>query len=80
MNRSDHDAKHSQDSIELLLQSSLPRTPDDAAPARDLWPAVLRRFDEAPTAPPWFDWALLGGIVALAAAFPVSIPIFLYYL
>lgn len=80
MNRSDHDAKHNYEPLEILLQRSLPRTPDDAAPARDLWPAVLHRFDAAPAAPPWFDWALLAGLIALAVASPVSIPIFFYYL
>jgi hypothetical protein len=29
---------------------------------------------------PWFDWALLAGLVGLAAFFPASIPVFLYYL
>jgi hypothetical protein len=29
---------------------------------------------------PWFDWALAGGVAAFAVAFPVSIPVLLYYL
>lgn len=80
MNRSDHDANHDQDAWEVLLRRALPRASSDADPVRDLWPEVLRRLDAPPAAPPWFDWALLGGLIALAVAFPVSVPIFLYYL
>ncbi len=55
----------------------------NAEPARDLWPAVLRRLDADAAqrhAVPWFDWALLGGLVVFAASFPATIPVFLYYL
>jgi hypothetical protein len=52
---------------------------------RDLWPAMLRRMDR--TAAPafgfnwaWFDAALAIGVATLAAFFPVSIPLLLYYL
>jgi hypothetical protein len=72
--------KEHDDKLKDLLQKALPRVAADAEPERDLWPAVLRRLDAAPTAPPWFDWALLGGLVAFAAVFPVVIPLFLYYL
>jgi hypothetical protein len=47
---------------------------------------MLRRLDEpAPLAfgllnRPWFDWALLAALAGFAAAFPSSIPTFLYYL
>ena len=33
-----------------------------------------------PRAVPWFDWALLAGIVLFAVSFPATIPVFLYYL
>ncbi len=68
-----------QDRIEKLLKQALPPVDTDAEPARDLWPAVLRRLDER-QAPPWFDLVLAGGLVALGAFFPASIPVFLYYL
>jgi hypothetical protein len=29
---------------------------------------------------PWFDWALGGGVVLMAAALPAGIPVLLYYL
>ncbi|MGA7343239.1 MAG: hypothetical protein WBE72_16690 [Terracidiphilus sp.] len=80
MNPHDHDRTAEHERMKALLKQSLPRVSPDEAPSRDLWPAVLRRLDAAPAAPPWFDWALLGGLVALAAFFPVSIPVFLYYL
>jgi len=72
--------EHEQDRMKKLLQQALPPVEADAEPSRDLWPAVLRRMDAKPAAPPWFDWALLAGLVGLAAFFPASIPVFLYYL
>ena len=33
-----------------------------------------------PGAVPWFDWALLAGLVLFAVSFPATIPVFLYYL
>jgi hypothetical protein len=67
-----------QDRMKKLLQQALP--PVEGEPARDLWPAVLRRLDASPAAPPWFDWALLAALAALVAFFPASIPVFFYYL
>ncbi|MGA2675048.1 MAG: hypothetical protein ABSE99_17675 [Terracidiphilus sp.] len=66
-----------------LLQKALP--PMEGEPERDLWPAMLRRLDASSAAPriinrTWLDWALLAGLVAYAALFPASIPVFLYYL
>jgi hypothetical protein len=67
-----------QEKMKRLLRKAL--APVDVEPVRDLWPAVLRRIDEGQAAPPWFDWALAGGLVALGALFPAAIPMFLYYL
>lgn len=64
--------------MKKLLRQALP--PVKGEPERDLWPAVLNRLDAAPAALPWFDWALLAGLVALVACFPASIPMLLYYL
>ena len=66
--------------LKRLLRSAMPRMARETEPGRDLWPAVLGRLNAAPRAVPWFDWALLGGLVAVAAVFPVSISLFLYYL
>ena len=66
--------------LKKLLQQALPPVEGDPEPGRDLWPAVLRRLDARPTALPWFDWALVAGLVAFAAFFPASIPVFFYYL
>jgi len=66
--------------IKKLLQQALPPVEGDPEPGRDLWPAVLRRLDDRPSALPWFDWALVAGLVAFAAFFPASIPVFFYYL
>ncbi|MGD0894176.1 MAG: hypothetical protein ABR923_21865 [Terracidiphilus sp.] len=79
-----------QDRIKNLLQQTLPPITADAEPARDLWPAMLRRmnaksatqpqFLPAQFLPVWFDWALLACIVGVVAVFPSSIPLLLYYL
>jgi len=78
---------HDENRIKQLLKQALPPVESHAEPERDLWPAVLRRLDEdAAAAPrrtiamPWFDWALLGGLVVFAVSFPATIPVFLYYL
>jgi hypothetical protein len=67
-----------------LLRESLPPLGDGGEPARDLWPAMLRRMDEpiarGAASIPWFDWALAGGLVAFAALAPRTIPVILYYL
>jgi hypothetical protein len=68
-----------QERMKQLLRQALPPVHGDAEPARDLWPAVLRRLDQD-QAPPWFDWALAAGLLAFAAFFPAAIPVFLYYL
>ncbi len=69
-----------EDRVKELLRQTLPPVDAGAEPARDLWPQMLERLGTRPAAAPWFDWALLAGLVALAALFPASIPVFLYYL
>jgi len=78
---------HDEESLKQLLKQALPPVGTDAEPARDLWPAVLHRLDAEPAQPlqgalrrNWFDWALLAGLIVFAAAFPATIPVFLYYL
>lgn len=66
--------------MKKLLREALPPVGVEAEPSRDLWPAVLRRMDARPAMPPWFDWALVGGLLGLAAFFPAAIPVLLYYL
>jgi len=63
-----------------LLKAAVPRVADEAEPARDLWPDVLHGMDREPVRVPWFDWALVGGLVALVAAFPSAVPVLLYYM
>lgn len=66
--------------MKKLLQQALPPIEGDSEPARDLWPAVLCRLDALPAALSWFDWALVASLIAFAAFFPASIPVFLYYM
>jgi hypothetical protein len=78
--------KQEEGRIKQILRESLPPVDPEVEPARDLWPAVLRRIDADPAAAPglprqnWFDWALLAGLVVFAVSFPATIPVFLYYL
>lgn len=66
------------DRLKEMLKQALPRVAD-GEPPRDLWPQVLRRMEQ-PAAVPWFDWALVAGLVGFAAFVPASIPVLLYYL
>ena len=69
---------HDEEHIKKLLQQALP--PVAGEPTRDLWPDELRRLDQKPAAPPWFDLALAASLLGLAASFPASIPVLLYYM
>jgi hypothetical protein len=82
--------EHDQDQLKKLLQQALPQVEADAEPARDLWPAMLRRLDADSAKPAlsvrngfnwaWFDGALAASLVVLVAFFPAAIPLLLYYL
>ena len=65
---------------DIRAMGALPPVEGEPEPGRDLWLALLKRLDAKPARAPWFDWALLACLVALAAFFPASIPVFLYYL
>ena len=71
---------HDEERMKRLLKQALQPMGDDAAPGRDLWPALVQRLHARPASPPWFDWALAGALILFAAAFPASISVFLYYL
>jgi hypothetical protein len=71
---------HDEERVKELLRQALEPGEGSPEPSHDLWPAVLKRLDERHVQVPWFDWALLAGLVGLAAFFPASIPVFLYYL
>jgi len=74
---------HDQDRIQHLLREALPPI-QPVEPARDLWPALLKRLNARPVAAlqtvPLLDWALALGLVALVAIAPATIPVLLYYL
>jgi hypothetical protein len=84
-----HEEKRIADETRIgkLLKAALPPVAADAEPARNLWSIVLRRLDAETASPrllprklPWFDWALIAGLILFAIAFPATIPVFLYYL
>ena len=72
------------DRMSQLLKSAIPPMSAEPEPPRDLWPAMLRRMDEqvprGVAGVPWFDWALGGALLAIAAMAPRTIPVILYYL
>jgi hypothetical protein len=82
--------EHDRDQMKKLLKEALPPVDAEDGPARDLWPAMLRRLGEESAAQvtkgrtgfnwAWFDGALAAGLVLLVASFPASIPLLLYYL
>jgi hypothetical protein len=80
MKTNNHENDFGKDEFSELLRKAMPRVAPEAEPERDLWPAMLKRLHAAPRTMLWFDWALLGGLVAFAALFPAVIPLFLYYL
>lgn len=69
---------HEEERIRQRLKAAL-RPVENIEPTRDLWPAMLHRLDKR-AIPPWFDWALAGGLTLFAVLFPATIPVFLYYL
>ena len=70
---------HEDEKIRSLLKKTFPPVAA-AGPPRDLWPAVLRRLDEAPARVPWYDWALAALVLLWAMLFPRGVPVLLYHL
>jgi hypothetical protein len=78
---------YDDDRLKRLLRQAVPPIENDVEPARDLWPAVLKRLD-ADTAGNarvrsrwvWLDVALFAGLAVLGVSFPATIPMLLYYL
>jgi hypothetical protein len=71
---------HEENRMKQLLKQALPPVNDAEPASGDLWPAVRKRLEAWPAAPPWIDWALAGGLAVFGVFFPAAIPVFLYYL
>jgi hypothetical protein len=69
-----------QEKIRELLQQAFPAP--DAELQRDLWPAMLRKLDQAPVPMkvPWYDWGLAGVLAGLLIFFPKILLLFAYHL
>jgi hypothetical protein len=69
------------DRIALLLKQAMPpmTARSDVALKRDLWPAMLNRFDDNKAVSHW-DKALITAVLAWLLFFPGSIPVLFYYL
>ena len=74
--------QHNDERTEQLLKKALPPIGArvSAELPRDLWPAMLKRFELRPARVLWFDWALLAAVAAWLAFFPGIIPVLLYHL
>ncbi|MGB8260727.1 MAG: hypothetical protein WCE75_10275 [Terracidiphilus sp.] len=71
---------HEEERLKQMLRAAIEPVGAGAEPARDLWPAMLARMTVVAPRMPWYDWALAGSVAVLAAFFPASIPLLLYYL
>jgi hypothetical protein len=71
--------KTHDEALQQLLRNALAKMDEAAQPSRDLWPQ-MRALLNQPSAPPWFDWALAGGILVALAFCPSAVPVLLYYL
>jgi hypothetical protein len=72
--------KNDEERLKELVRQAVPPVKGEAEAEHDLWPAVLRQIDSKSARVPWFDWALAGGLAAMAVFFPAAVPILLYYL
>jgi len=72
--------KHDEEEVRAVLRGALPAV--DTEPPRDLWPAMLRRMEEAAPAArvPWYDWALAAGLATVVLFFPKVLLLFAYHL
>ncbi len=66
------------DEVRTLLKKAFPAV--NAEPARDLWPAVLRKLSERAAPVSWYDWALAAALAGVFLLFPELIPVLLYHL
>lgn len=65
--------------LRQLLKDAMP--PEHAPElARDLWPQMLRRFDNQPTRVSAWDWAMAALLAAGCLLVPEMLPVLLYHL
>lgn len=74
--------------LKELLRKAVPKIDADAEPVHDLWPVLAARIREDETRRdepvavrvPWYDWALMAGLLFFVAVVPAMFPVLLYYL
>ena len=71
-------SEQEHDDIRGLLQDVFPRV--NAAPRRDLWPAMSRRLDARARRFVWYVWALAGLAGGVITACPDLILVLFYHL
>jgi hypothetical protein len=67
-----------EEKIRTLLKQVMPATSRELE--GDLWPRMLRRFEQDAQVVPWFDWALLALLIVGLLVSPHTIPVLLYHL
>lgn len=74
--------ENDQDRVQQLLKAAMQTVANqsDGELRRDLWPVMLKRLEAPLVDIPWFDWALLAGVVMCLLFSPRAIPLLLYYL
>lgn len=60
--------------LRAILRSALPPITEQNEPRQDLWPRMLRRFDDRPVRWTWLDYALVGVVLAGFIVRPEIIP------
>jgi hypothetical protein len=65
--------------LQRLLQRAMPPI-HDAELRRDLWPSMLRKFEDTRRTATWFDWALIAFVALAVTLFPGILPVLLYFL
>ncbi len=65
--------------LRTLLRSALAPVADSEL-KRDLWPQLLRRFDEQAFRVAWFEWGLIALLAILFFFFPEVIPVLAFHL
>ena len=70
--------QYDDEEIRALLKEAFPAAETELR--RDLWPLMLRRLSMPTTRLPWYDWALIAGLVAAVIVFPKFGFLFVYHL
>ncbi len=72
-------SEHHDEKLRELLREALPPVAESEV-NRDLWPQMLRRFDQQKLRLSWFDWVLVAALMIWLWFFPEATAALLYQL